>query len=98
MLQVQFYIQLLCEILTSLVTFSVCVCVGGGEYSVSRMVCAVLNALDSLSNTRQGLTFTWRSSNKYCFNISGHMVLIALYIFSTGLFRLHPSTWLAELV
>lgn len=75
-----------------------CVCVGGGAYSVSRMVRAVLNALDNLSNTRQGLTFPWRSSNKYCFNISGHMVLIALYIFSTGLFRLHPSTWLAELV
>lgn len=26
--------------------------------------------------------FTWVSSNMYCFNISGHMVLIILYLFS----------------
>lgn len=42
--------------------------------------------------------FTWHSSSKYCSNISGHMVLIALSIFSTGLFHLQPSAWLAELV
>ena len=42
----------------------------------------ISNGLASLTNTRKGLIFTWVSSNKYCFSISGHMVLIILYLFS----------------
>uniref|UniRef100_A0A8D0RNX4 LHFPL tetraspan subfamily member 6 n=5 Tax=Boreoeutheria TaxID=1437010 RepID=A0A8D0RNX4_PIG len=53
----------------------------GGKIFSNRCV-LVPNGLDSLTNARKGLIFTWVSSNMYCFNISGHMVLIILYIFS----------------
>ena len=48
----------------------------------SKWCVLVSNGLASLTNTRRGLIFTWVSSNMYCFNISGHMVLIILYLFS----------------
>ena len=48
----------------------------------SKWYVLVSNGLASLTNTRKGLIFTWVSSNMYCFNISGHMVLIILYLFS----------------
>lgn len=46
----------------------------------------VPNGLGSLTNTRKYLIFTWVSSIKYFCNISGHMVLIILYIFSAAPF------------
>lgn len=73
-------------------------CCGGGEEKntlVKGGCVRVPNGLESFANTRQGLILTWLPASTYCFNISGHMVLIALYIFSTGLFTfiLQPD-WL----
>ena len=64
--------------------FSPCFCCEGEKKKrvFSKWCVFVSKGLASLTNTRKGLIFTWVASNKYCFNISGHMVLIILHVFS----------------
>lgn len=52
------------------------------ESIFSKWCVLVPRGLDSLSSTSEGLIFPWVSPSEQCSNISAHMVLIILYIFS----------------